>query len=101
MMANVDGQWECVTRTPMGPQDSVLTIKSDGANFSGSNVGPLGSIEIADGKVDGDALTWEMEISSPFPMKLSARATVSGDIIQGTVDAGVMGAMPMNGTRKG
>lgn len=99
-MANVDGQWECVTRTPMGPQDSVLTIKSDGTSFSGSNIGPLGSIDIEDGKIDGDTLTWEMEISSPFPMKLSARATVSGDTIQGTVDAGAMGSMPMSGTRK-
>jgi hypothetical protein len=100
MMANVDGQWACVTRTPMGPQESVLTIKSDGASFSGSNNGALGSIEIEGGQVDGDTLTWEMELSSPFPMKLSARATVSGDTIQGIVDAGVMGAMPMNGTRK-
>lgn len=99
-MANVDGQWDCVTRTPMGPQDSVLTIKSEGSSFSGSNVGPLGSIEITDGRVDGDTLTWEMDISSPFPMKLSARATVSGDTIQGTVDAGAMGSMPMGGTRK-
>lgn len=99
-MANVDGQWECVTRTPMGPQESVLTIRSDGSRFTGSNVGPLGSIEIADGKIDGDTLVWEMEISSPFPMKLSAHATVSGDTIQGTVDAGAMGSMPMSGTRK-
>jgi len=99
-MANVDGQWECVTRTPMGPQDSVLTIVSNGASFSGSNVGPLGSIDIEGGTVDGDTLTWEMEITTPFPMKLSARATVNGDTIQGTVDAGAMGAMPMSGTRK-
>lgn len=100
-MANVDGQWDCITRTPMGPQESVLTIKSDGASFSGSNVGALGGIDITDGIVDGDTLTWSMEISTPFPMTLSARATVSGDTIQGTVDAGAMGAMPMSGTRKG
>lgn len=99
-MSNVDGQWACVTRTPMGPQESVLTIKTDGASFSGSNVGTLGSMDIDGGKVDGDTLTWEMELSSPFPMKLSARAVVSGDTIQGTIDAGAMGAMPMNGTRK-
>lgn len=99
-MANVDGQWECVTRTPMGAQESVLTIRSDGTSFSGSNVGALGSIDIEDGKVDGDTLTWEMEITTPFPMKLTARATVTGDTIQGTIDAGAMGAMPMSGTRK-
>ena len=99
-MANVDGQWECITRTPMGPQESVLTIRSDGSAFTGSNVSPLGSIEIANGRIDGDTLAWEMEISSPFAMKLSARATVSGDTIQGTVDAGAMGSMPMSGTRK-
>ena len=99
-MGNVDGQWDCVTRTPMGPQESVLTIKSDGATFTGSNVSPLGSVEITDGRIEGDTLYWTMDLTVHFPMSLSGRATVSGDTIQGSVDAVAMGAMPMSATRK-
>lgn len=99
-MAKIDGEWNCVTRTPMGEQESVLTVRSSGNSFTGSNVGPLGGVDIADGVIDGDTLTWTMELTSPFPMKLAGRATVNGDTLQGTVDAGAMGAMPLSGTRK-
>jgi len=29
-MANVDGDWDIVMRTPMGDQQAVLTVRSDG-----------------------------------------------------------------------
>jgi hypothetical protein len=99
-MANVDGEWNCVTKTPMGDQQSVFTVKSNGGTFTGSNIGPLGSLDIIDGKVDGDTLSWKMAIKTPFPMTVDGRATVSGDSIEGGVTAGAFGTMPMTGTRK-
>ncbi len=84
----------------MGPQESVLTIVRDGDSFTGNNSGMLGDMPITDGTVDGDTLRWTMKITNPFPITLAARATVSGDVIEGMVDAGAMGTMPMNGKRK-
>jgi hypothetical protein len=98
-MARVDGAWNCVARTPMGAQEFMLVVKSDGDSFSGEVSGALGSMDIENGVVDGDTLTWSMEITSPFPMKLSVRATVDEDELQGIVDAGIMGAMPLSGAR--
>jgi hypothetical protein len=100
-MADVDGSWDCVTKSPLGDQKSTLTVKSDGSTFTGSNVGAMGSVEISDGKVDGNTLTWTMNISVPMPMSLDCEATIDGDTLTGSVGAGAFGSFPMTGTRAG
>ena len=99
-MAEVDGEWDCLTRTPMGDQKSVLTVRSDGGSFTGTNAGPLGSLDIIDGKLVGNTLNWKMKITVPFPMTLDCQATVTGDRIEGGITAGAFGTSPMTGTRK-
>lgn len=98
-MANVDGAWNCTVSSPMGPQVSVLTIKSDGDTFIGTNSGPLGSIDVTDGKIDGDTVTFRMSLKVPMPMDLDGKATIDGDMLTGTVTAGAFGAWPLVGTR--
>ncbi|KUR73385.1 hypothetical protein [Novosphingobium sp. FSW06-99] len=97
---SVAGTYEVVTKTPMGDQTSILTVAVSGDSFTGSNVGPMGSLEITDGSVDGQTITWSSQITVPMPMKLDCRATVDGDAISGTVTAGMFGSFPMSGTRK-
>lgn len=98
---SVAGTYEVVTKTPMGDQTSILTVAVSGDSFTGSNVGPMGSLEITDGSVDGQTITWSSQITVPMPMKLDCRATVDGDAISGTVTAGMFGSFPMSGTRRG
>jgi hypothetical protein len=100
-MAEVDGVWECVTKSPLGDQKSTLTVKSDGTSFTGSNSGSLGSADIVDGKVDGNHLSWKMNMTVPMPMTLECEATIDGDTLTGTVGAGAFGSFPMSGTRAG
>lgn len=97
---SVAGQYDCVTKSPMGDQKSVLTVNVDGDSWTGSNAGQMGTLEINDGKVDGNTLTWTMDMKVPMPMKLEGTATVEGDTITGQVKAGAFGTMAMNGTRK-
>ena len=99
-MANVDGSWDTVTKSPMGDQQAVLTIDSSGDSFTGTYTGAMGSAEVKDGKVDGDTLTWKLDISVPMPMTLDCTATVDGDAMNGSVTAGAFGSFPMTGTRK-
>jgi hypothetical protein len=99
-MAIVDGAYDCITKTPMGDQNSVLTVISNGSTFQGTNAGPLGSLDVKDGKVDGNMLTWKMEMTIPMPMSLEAEAVVEGDTLTGTIQAGPFGAMAMTGTRR-
>jgi hypothetical protein len=101
MMAGVDGEWDCITKSPLGEQKSVLTVKSSGDTFTGSNVGAQGALDVVDGKVDGNKLTWKMDMKVPMPMTLDCQATIDGDTLTGTVGAGAFGAFPMTGTRKG
>ena len=98
---SVAGTYECVTKTPMGDQKSEVTINVDGDTFTGSNVGAMGSMELENGKVDGNTLTWTMKMTVPMPMTLEGIATVDGDVLTGSVKAGAFGTFPMNGTRKG
>lgn len=98
---SVAGTYECVTKTPMGDQKSEVTINVDGDTFTGSNVGAMGSMELENGKVDGNTLTWSMKMTVPMPMTLEGTATVDGDVLTGSVKAGAFGTFPMNGTRKG
>ncbi len=100
---SVAGSYECLTKTPMGDQTSIFTVVpgDDGTTFTGTNAGPMGSLEVQDGKIDGTTLTWKMDMTVPMPLTLECTATIDGDALTGTVNAGMFGDMAMSGTRKG
>lgn len=99
MMANVDGNWNVVVHSPMGDQAATLSVASSGGSFTGSFSGALGNTEVNDGKVDGDTLTFSIDISVPMPMTLTGDVKVDGDAMTGTMTAGAFGSFPLEGTR--
>lgn len=100
-MSKVDGAYDCVTKTPMGDQSSVFTIVSNGDSFHGTNAGPMGSLDVENGKVDGNRLSWTMKMTVPMPMTLTCEAVVDGDTINGSLDTGMFGKITMSGKRRG
>jgi hypothetical protein len=98
MMA-VDGTYDTVVKSPMGDQKATLTVKADGATWTGTQSGAAGTAEITDGTVEGNTIKWSMNISVPMPMTLTNEATIDGDTITGTVTAGAFGSFPLTGTR--
>jgi hypothetical protein len=98
---SVAGTYDCLTKTPMGDQKSTFTVNVDGDTFTGQNAGALGTMQVEDGKVDGNRITWKMNMTVPMPMTLDCEATIDGDQLTGKVNAGAFGAMPMTGTRTG
>lgn len=98
---SVEGSYDCITKSPMGDQKSVFTVKVDGDTFTGQNAGAMGSLDVQNGKVDGNTLTWTMDMKVPMPMTLKCTATVDGDTLTGSIDTGAFGKMAMNGTRQG
>ncbi len=98
-MSNVDGVWNTVTNTPMGPQSATITLATDGNSLTGNMAGAQGVINIEDGAVDGDSLSWKASITSPMPMTLEFSATVNGDEISGNVQLGAFGNASFSGTR--
>ena len=98
---SVAGTYEVTTKTPMGDQKGTFTVAVDGDSFTGNVSNPMGTMEVKDGKVSGNTLTWKMDMKVPMPMSLEGEATVDGDAISGSVKAGVFGSMAMSGTRAG
>jgi phage repressor protein C with HTH and peptisase S24 domain len=85
----------------MGEQKSTMTLSQDGDSVSGTNAGATGSADVKDGKIDGNTLTWKMDITVPMPMTLEGTATVDGDSMSGTIKAGAFGEMPFSATKTG
>jgi hypothetical protein len=96
----VDGTYKLVVQTPMGEQESTLTIAASGANLTGTQTAPNGgSAEIEDGSVDGNEVSWKASISKPMPMTLHFAGIVEGDTISGSVKLGMFGSAKFSGTR--
>ena len=97
---SVEGVYDCVLDSPMGEQKSVLTVTVDGDNIAGTSDGAMGSMPLNDGKVDGNTMTWNMDMTVPMPMTLKVTVTVDGDKLSGSVNAGSFGDMPISGTKR-
>ena len=96
---SVAGTYDVTTKTPMGDQKGSFTVVVSGDSFTGSVSNPMGTMEVQDGKVNGNSLTWKMDMKVPMPMSLECDATVDGDAISGNIKAGAFGSMAMSGTR--
>jgi hypothetical protein len=96
----VDGTWKLTVNTPMGAQESTLTLKADGATLTGTQSAPSGdSGAIMDGKVNGNAVSWKASITKPMALTLEFSGTVNGDAISGSVKLGMFGSSTFSGTR--
>lgn len=99
-MSNVAGKWDCLVKSPLGEQKSVLTVNDNGdGTWSGDNAGAMGALSCDNGRIDGNKLTWTMDMKVPMPMTLECDATIDGDSLTGGVKAGAFGTSPMTGTR--
>ena len=96
---SADGTWNTTMNTPMGAQNGTMELKTDGASLSGTLTSPQGTIELEDGTMDGDALTWKAAITTPMAMTLEFSATVDGDNMSGDVKLGAFGNATFTGTR--
>ena len=100
---SVAGTYNTVVKSPMGDQNGTFTVVpgDDGKTFTGSMAGGMGSMDVKDGTINGNALSWKMDMTVPMPMTLNCKATVDGDQLTGTVNAGAFGDMALTGQRQG
>jgi len=95
----VDGKWNMKIKTPMGEQSGVLELKADGGSLTGTMSGNMGAVEIQNGSVDGDAVKWSANVTSPMPITLEFDGKVDGDNLAGNVKLGAFGTSTFSGTR--
>ncbi|MEM6858131.1 MAG: hypothetical protein AAF559_09690 [Pseudomonadota bacterium] len=97
---SVAGSYDTTVKSPMGDQKGTITVNDNGdGTFSGKMEGGMGAMDIPTGTVEGNTIKWSMDMTVPMPMKLDCEATIDGDTLTGTVNAGAFGAMPLSGTR--
>lgn len=61
--ADADGNWVGTLDTPGGPVEVAFQFKVDGTKLTGTSVGPDGAaLELKQGKVEGNKLSFSMEI---------------------------------------
>ena len=81
--ADVSGTWKGDLSTPDGSTFSlVYTLKQDGGKLTGTVLGPEGTpVDLANGKVDGDKLSFSVHIDMNGGMTFVSEGTVKGDEI--------------------
>ncbi len=95
---SIDGDWKVTVQTPMGAQEQTFSVTTDGDTVSGTVKSAMGEMEIKDGKIDGNSLTWKMDMTVPMPMTLDVEATVDGNKISGTAKSS-FGPAPFEGEK--
>jgi len=95
----IDGTWKIITKTPMGDQEATLVCASSGDELSGTMTGRAGESTINDGEVDGNDVSWSIDVTSPFPMTIAFSGTIDGDTIAGKAKPGSFPATTFSGTR--
>ena len=96
---SADGTWNLVIDTPMGKQNASIVLASAGNNLTGTVTDGFGQVDITDGVVDGNQLSWSQKMTKPFAMTLGFAVTIDGDEMTGSVQAGSFGTSPLTGTR--
>ncbi len=96
---SIDGKWNITVISPMGDQKSVVTFKAEGNTLTGTAEAQGNSQALQDGKIDGNAISWKVSITTPFPMTLEFTGTYSADAMSGKVKAGNFGSFDWSGTR--
>jgi hypothetical protein len=84
LAADVTGKWTGQMAGPDGNGFEIgFTLKQDGAKLTGTVQGPQGDpIEILDGKVDGDKLSFVVKVDYNGGMTITHTGTISGDEIK-------------------
>ena len=86
MAADVTGKWTAQMPGRGGQtREATFNFKVDGNTLTGTVSGPQGDMDISEGKIDGDTITFSQTMEfNGNTMKILYKGTVSGDSINFT-----------------
>ncbi len=94
-----DGVWKCVMKTPMGPQNLDLTLRTQGEGITGSITGQGMEAAIEGGRSAADNATWKVKLTKPIAVTLDFNVTLKDDELAGKVKFGMFGSGELKGKR--
>lgn len=85
--ADIDGKWSGSMSTPGGDFPVSYTFKAEGATLTGTTTGPSGDIKIANGKIDGDKISFSVTVDfGGMPLTMDYKGVVAKDEINLSID---------------
>src|SRR5690349_12790223 len=94
----VDGTYEINIQAPQGPQPMTIELKTSGSELSGCVREGGESLDLLEPTLNGNQVSFKIQVTKPMPLTLSCEATVEGDTITGTASVSVV-KLPFEGTR--
>lgn len=95
---SVDGLWNFVLSTPMGPQAFTGKLAVDGSVLSGTFY-TKGDEAHFTGTISGNNLKWDLKVTKPVSLTLKYDVQIEGDKLVGKVKMGVFGTAKLAGER--
>ncbi len=86
-MTDPAGTWELDVVTPFGSQQLQLELATDGATVTGTASLGSTSVPIRDGRLAGELLTFEVDVTDPMELTLAVKLTLDGDSLTGKAKA--------------
>jgi autotransporter translocation and assembly factor TamB len=86
-MATATGTWNLEAVTPFGSQALRLELTESGAAVTGTASVGSTSAPLRDGRLVGDQLTFEIDVTDPMELTLAAKLTIDGDSLSGKAKA--------------
>ena len=94
----VQGRWNITIATPMGDKSGVLELRVDGNTVTGSLSDADHHVDISDGKIEGNKVSWRAKITKPMRLSFKFTAVVEENRISGAARH-MLGSAPFTGTR--
>lgn len=87
---DIDGKWTGDVQTPDGNSISLtMNFKSDGGSVTGTITGPTGDVAITEGKIDGDTLTFKLDVdANGTPLSFKCTGKLKSDELAMKMDGG-------------
>jgi carbon-monoxide dehydrogenase large subunit len=96
--APIDGDWNMVLATPMGPKEMTGHFETDGQSLSGYLSSPEGR-QAFTGIVEGNRLKFDLKVEKPMKITLKYDIAVEGHRLAGKVKMGIFGSAKLSGER--
>ena len=65
LASGIDGKWTAEVKTPDGNVIPVtMSFKAEGDKLTGTVTGPAGDVAISEGKMDGDTLSFNLDVDA-------------------------------------
>jgi carbon-monoxide dehydrogenase large subunit len=96
--ALIDGDWNMVLATPMGPKEMRGHFETEGQSLSGYLSSPEGQ-QAFTGTVEGNRLKFDLKVDKPMKITLKYDIAMEGGRLAGKVKMGIFGSAKLTGDR--